>query len=93
MFGQDFSVGAAAAAGAALTPVSRPQPEQRVVESTAHAQLRQRDAGSNFARAPSALEQLSSSARQFADVLDATGSVQVASSVSGFQAGHLDMYV
>jgi hypothetical protein len=41
---------------------------------------------------PSSIEQLSSSARQFADVLESTGSVVVASSISGFRMGHLDVY-
>lgn len=92
MFGQDFSVTAASVIGATHTPVSRPQPQQRVVEGTAKPQLPQPDIGSMYAKPPSALERLSSAARQFADVLDTTGSVQVASSVSGFPVNHVDLY-
>ena len=93
MLGPDLTVGAVAAAGAAQTPVTRPPPEQRVVEEAAGSNLQRQETGTVSARASSSLQELSKSARQFADVLDTTGSVQVATSISGFQAGHLDMYV
>ena len=93
MFGQDLTVSAVATAGAAQTPVTRPPPEPRVVEKAAGGNLRRQETGVLDARAPTPLRELSKSARQFADLLDTTGSVQVASSISGFRAGHLDMYV
>lgn len=92
MLGPDSSVGAAAAIGATQTPISRPQPQQRVVEGSAKPRLPQHDVGSMYAKPPSTLARLSSAARQFADVLDTTGSVQVASTVSRFPVGHLDVY-
>ena len=93
MLGPDLTVSAVAAAGTAQTPVTRPPPEQRVVEEAAGAHLQRQETGTLSPRSPSPLRELSESARQFADVLDTTGSVQVASSISGFQPGHLDMYV
>jgi hypothetical protein len=93
MLGQDLTVSAVAAAGAAQTPVTRPPPEHRVVEKAAGSNLRRQETGVLAPRTPSPLRELSDSARQFADLLDTTGSVQVAASISGFQAGHLDMYV
>jgi hypothetical protein len=92
MFGPDISTGAAAVAGIVPMPIHRPQPERRTVESTAHAKLEQQTTGSMLAQPPSALQQLSASARQFADLLDTIGSVQVASAISGFRAGHIDVY-
>ena len=92
MFGQTNSIGAAVAAGTTQVPVSRPPPVQRVVEGTEQARLQQQQTRATLAK-PSPLKQLSDSARQFADVLDTTGSVQVAMSISGFRAGHLDVYV
>jgi hypothetical protein len=93
MFGPDFSTGVAAAAGMVPVPVSRPPPEQRVVEDTARAELRHQHTRSALGQGPSELQQLSESARQFADLLDTTGNLQVASAISGFRAGHLDMYI
>ena len=93
MLGPDLTVSAVAAAGTAQTPVTRPPPEQRVVEEAAGANLQRQETGTVSARASSSLQELSKSAREFADVLDTTGSVQVAATLSGFQAGHLDMYV
>jgi len=82
MFGPDFSTGAAAITGIVPVLARGPQPAQRVVESTARSALEHSD-----------LQQLSKSAREFADLLDTTGDVQVALAISGFRAGHLDMYV
>ncbi len=93
MFGPDFSTGVAAVAGMVPVPVSRPQAEQRVVEDTARAELRHQHTGSALGQMPADLQRLSESARQFADLLDTTGNLQVASAISGFRAGHLDMYV
>jgi hypothetical protein len=92
MLGADASIQAVPLAGAAAVRPSQPQPETRVVESTSRASLQQQHARSTLARLPSALEELAASARQFAEVLDSTGNVQVASSVSGFRVGHLDTY-
>jgi len=41
---------------------------------------------------PNVVEQLVTSARQFADILDTTGNVQVAAWISGFRVGFLDIY-
>jgi hypothetical protein len=92
MFGPDYSAGTAAAAGMVPVLLSRPQPQQRTVEDTARATLQHQESGSTLAQAPSELQQLSQSARDFADLLDTTGNVQVASALSGFRARHLDMY-
>jgi hypothetical protein len=93
MFGPDFSSGAAAVAGVVPVPASGPQPEQRVVENTGRSQLARQETGALYSRRPPDLQQLSASARQFADLLDTTGNVQIASAISGFRAGHVDMYV
>ncbi len=92
MLGQDSTTAAVAAAGAPQVPLNRPRPEQRVVEGTAKSTLQQFQTGPMFARMPTAIEQLSRSARQFARVLESTGSVQVASGVSGFVVGYVDTY-
>jgi hypothetical protein len=92
MLGQDLSVAAAAAAGATQIQPARPQPEQRVVEGTGKSRLPDQETASMLAQPPSALQQLSSSARQFADILDSTGNVQLAASISGFRGGYLDVY-
>jgi hypothetical protein len=92
MLGQDFTTSALPPAGLAHVQPVRPQPVQRTVESVAKSHVRRFDTPSMYAAPPSAIEQLSSSARQFADVLDTTGNVQVASSVSGFVVGHVDLY-
>ncbi|MCK4341662.1 MAG: hypothetical protein KAY37_08065 [Phycisphaerae bacterium] len=54
--------------------------------------MHQQHTGSMLARAPSAVEQLVYSARQFAGILDRTDNVQVASSVSGLRVGVIDTY-
>jgi hypothetical protein len=92
MFGQDYSVQAVVTAGAPLVQSSRPPPEPRAVEGLAKARLRQQSANTTLAPSPTAVERLSASARQFADVLDATGSLSMAASISGFRAGQLDVY-
>ncbi len=92
MFGPDFSTAAPAVTAVAPVP-ARPQPEQRVVEDTARPQLARQETGTLFSPPAPDLQQLSASARQFADLLDTTGNVQIASAISGFRAGHLDMYV
>jgi hypothetical protein len=93
MLGADSSIQAIPVAVSAAVKPNQPQPEQRVVENVSRAALHQQHAGSTLARMPSAVEQLIHSARQFADVLDTTGNVQVASTVSGFHVGHVDTYV
>jgi hypothetical protein len=92
MFAPDITPGAAAVAGVMQALSSRPQLTQRVVEDTARPELQQQGTGTLSDRAPTELQQLSKSARQFADLLDKTGNVQVASAISGFRAGRLDMY-
>jgi hypothetical protein len=92
MFGQDYSVQAVATAGAPLVQSSRPPPEPRAVENVAKARVRQQSTGTTLAPPPTPAQRLSASARQFADVLDATGSLYMAASVSGFRAGQLDLY-
>lgn len=92
MFSQDFSTQAVSAAAAPSVQLTRPPPEPRAVESLSKARVRQESGGTTLAPAPTALQQLSASARQFADVLDATGSLNVATIVSGFHAGQLDVY-
>jgi len=72
--------------------LSRPPPQPRVVENVAHATLRQYESSPAYGRLPSALEELAYSARQFAELLDSTGSVAVASSISGLPVGGLDVY-
>lgn len=92
MLGAESSMSAVPfAATAALRPV-QPPPEVRVVENTARASLRQQHTGTHISRPPSAVDDLIQSARQFADILDRTGNLQVASSVSGFMVGGLDTY-
>jgi hypothetical protein len=93
MFGPDLATGAAAVTGIVPVLAQAPQPAQRVVESTARSALEHRETGSMITSPPSDLQQLSKSAREFADLLDTTGNLQVASAISGFRAGHLDMYV
>lgn len=92
MFGQDYSLGAPSAAGAVAVQVSRPQPAPRVVEGSSKARLQQHETPSMYVKPPSSLQQLSSSAREFADVLDRTGNVDVAVSISGFRSARLDVY-
>jgi hypothetical protein len=92
MLGQDGSAGAIGAVAAPHLPQGQPRDVVRVVESSAKATLQRQQTRSATAPAPNAAQRLSSSARQFADVLDTTGSVQVASSVSGFRIGALDLY-
>lgn len=92
MVSADTSVHAVAYAGAAAQRPIEPPPQQRVVESTAQATLQQQQTASMYARMPSPVQDLVASARQFADILDRTGNVQVASSVSGFRVGFVDTY-
>jgi hypothetical protein len=63
----------------------------RIVESTAQSTLHQQG-GVTVAPQLNPLQELARSARQFAEILDATGNVQVASVISGFRLGHLDTY-
>jgi hypothetical protein len=92
MLGADSSIQAVPNIAAAAVRPAQPRPEQRVVESAQRSTLHQQYSGSVSAGPPSAVEQLVESARQFADVLDSTGNVQVASTVSGFRVGFLDTY-
>ncbi len=72
--------------------LSRPPPQPRVVEDSARATLSEYKTSLRFSRPSSALEDLASSARQFAQVLDSTGSVAVAAAISGLSIGQLDVY-
>lgn len=92
MVGADFSLQAVPYVAPVAARPSQPQPETRAVESSAESTLQRHHAGSTLARQPSAVDQLVDSARQFADILDTTGNVQVASVVSGFRVGHVDTY-
>lgn len=92
MLGADHSIQAVPYTGPADVRPSQPPPPQRVVESAARSTLHQQQTQSMYARLPSGLEQLVDSARQFADILDSTGNVQVASFVSGFRVGSIDTY-
>lgn len=94
MYGQDVTVQPVSAVDVAQAPVTRPEPAQRVVERSAESGM---DAFtpsySTFKpSAPSEIERLAQSAREFAELLDLTGNVAVASSASGFRAGTLDLY-
>ncbi len=73
-------------------PAARPPPVHRVVESAPRARQQPLETGSTYAQPPTALEELTASVRQFADVLEITGNVHIASSVSGFRAMFLDLY-
>lgn len=92
MFGPDSSVQAVPYTGPPTTPPGQPPSEQRVVESTAKATLQQHQTGSMSAQPPSALKDLANSARRFAEILDSTGSIVLASVASGFRVGHVDVY-
>lgn len=93
MFGAEFSGQSVPFAPVPLQQrVVQPPPPQRVVEGAHRATLQSQDFGTMYARMPSPLQQLSESARQFADILESTGNVMVASSVSGFRVGHVDVY-
>jgi hypothetical protein len=92
MVGADFSLQAVPHMAPTAARPSQPQPETRAVESSAESTLQGHHAGSTLARMPTAIDQLVESARQFAEVLDTTGNVQVASTVSGFRIGHVDTY-
>jgi hypothetical protein len=92
MFGPDFSTAPAAVTAVAPVPVRSPPP-QRVVEDTAQPQLSHQETGTLLSPPAADLRRLSASAREFADLLDKTGDVQIASAISGFRRGHFDMYV
>ena len=92
MFGPDISAAAPAIGALAAVPV-RPQPQPRVVEETDRPQLGHQETGTLASPPAPDLRQLSASARQFADLLDTTGNVQIASAISGFRAHGLDVYV
>ncbi len=92
MLGLEVTTPAVPAAGALHAPASRPPPETRTVEPTTEAPRRQA-ATPRTAQPSPALDDLIASARAFANLLDATGSVQLASTLSGFQPGGLDLYV
>lgn len=91
MFGTDLSVQAVPYTGPPPPRPSQPEPQQRVVEGSGEADLRPRG-GALQAPAPSRVEQLKHSARQFVQLLESTGSVVVASSISGLRVGQLDTY-
>lgn len=87
----EFNTTAVAGAAAAPPVTARPPPAPRVVESAP----RVRQSTLEFRPAhgrPTSLDELAASVRQFAEVLEATGSVPLASSVSGFRSMYLDLY-
>ncbi len=92
MFSTNLSTTGVPYGGPLQVALSRPPPQPRVVENVSHTTLRQYESGPANPRLPSALEELAYSARQFAELLDTTGSVAVASSISGLPVGGLDMY-
>ena len=92
MLGQDASVHAISAAPTPHVRPVNPRPQQRVVEDVAKASVRRQDSRPTPRTPVTDLKRLSESARQFAEVLDSTGNVYVASSVSGFRSGALDVY-
>ena len=92
MLGPDLTVSAVPVAGAAAAPAPRPPPEPRTVESSAEAQLDGQQSAAQPDLTPDSLKRLISSARTFAALLDATGDVRMAASLSGFRAGQLDIY-
>ncbi len=92
MLGPDPTIEAAPAVAATHAPLTRSPPEPRVVENTARSELPRHETPTMFAEPPSSIEQLVSSARQFADILDTTRNVQVAAWISGFRVGVLDLY-
>lgn len=71
---------------------SRPQPEVRVVETAAKSDLQKQQTRSTSTNGQTGKDQFVKSVRRFADVLDSTGNVWVASSVSGFRTSGLDIY-
>lgn len=92
MFGQATSVPVPPAAGLTTGPVRQPERvEPRAVESTDSSRPRSH-ASATDAPPMQSVKRLSESARLFAEVLETTGSVQVAASVSGFIIGQLDLY-
>jgi len=72
-------------------PPPAPATTPRAVESTAQSTLQQQGSVTVAPHA-SPIQELARSARQFAEILDATGNVQIASVISGFRLGHLDTY-
>jgi hypothetical protein len=96
MLGPDLTVSAVAVAGVNQVPVTRPPPTPRPVESTAGPRLDPQQTSQQGAeQAPQvdeSLRNLVRAARIFANLLDATGDVRVAQSLSGFRAGQFDVY-
>lgn len=71
---------------------SRPQPEQRVVEGSEQTTSSRTRTGSTGEWTQSTVARLVASARQFAAILDTTGDVRAASSVTGFPVRYVDLY-
>ncbi len=96
MLGPDLTVSAAAVAGVSQVPVTRSPPTPRPVENTAGSRLdQQQTSQQSAAQAPQideSLQNLSRAALTFANLLDATGDVRVAASLSGFRTGQFDTY-
>lgn len=97
MLGPDISAQAVSHVGPVPAPVRPVEPEQRVVEDTAQTNTGQQEPGSELAQSPQtsaamAIQRLSTAARIFASILDSTGDVEVASTVSGFRTPRLDTY-
>jgi hypothetical protein len=96
MLGPDLTVSAVAVAGASQVPVTRPPPTPRPVERTAESRLDQQQTtdqpAEQLAATDETVQRLISAARVFANLLDATGDVRVAESLSGFRGGQLNVY-
>ena len=92
MFGLDLTAPGVPVAGTPPVQPNRPPPEQRVVEGTEQSRLQQQDTATLTAESQNALGDFADSVRQFVQILDATGNVSVASSVSGFLTGRIDIY-
>ncbi len=83
-----------------LTPAIGPPPprsgqtpaERRVVESTDQARLHEQGSATTPRGGAGKLAELSHAARRFAEVLETTGSVALAASISGFSPGGLDTF-
>ena len=90
MLGVDSTSPVVPYSGPVQVRANSPPPELRVVEDVARTTLAARHAISPAI--PNALDEFVASVRQFAEILDTTRNVAMASSVSGFHVGVLDVY-
>lgn len=92
MLGGEASSYAVPVTGPPQMNLSQPKPEQRVVETSDKATSRDVDSQSPNLSPPLKPAQLSNTARQFAAILDTTGSVRTAAMATGFRLTHVDLY-